>query len=203
MPQNDPQPTDPKRTSRRVEEQANSAMKALGNLLEHLTPTLFEAGSWVFGGLIASNLVVIASLITVGPVAVAILVAVTAHACALPLNVAGICLLRLIKHVKEIGIEDLALKAFRDAEFPDIDAYFPALRDRDVISRRRSVIALAYSLGIAALGTLLTVTGLVAALWYMAWWVGAALLAMIIVSTLLVVVVLAHSMTTPSEAGKT
>ncbi|MGH9641908.1 MAG: hypothetical protein ACRD3Q_05740 [Terriglobales bacterium] len=152
--------------------------------------------------MIASNLIVIASLITVGPVAVTVLVSIVAHACALPLNVAGICLLRLVKHMKEIGIEDLALQAFHDAEFPDIDAYFPKTHEREAFSRRRSVVALTYSLGIAALGIVLTMTGLVAALWYMAWWIGVALLAMIILSTLLVVVVLAHSLTSPTQAGK-
>jgi uncharacterized protein YndB with AHSA1/START domain len=48
----------------------------------------------------------------------------------------------------------------------------------------------------------LTVTGLVAALWYMAWWIGVLVLVVAILSTGLVVVVLIHSQPPDSEAEK-
>jgi hypothetical protein len=43
-------------------------------------------------------------------------------------NVAGIVLLRLIKDVTDVGLDDLALRAFQEAAFPDIEAYFPSPR---------------------------------------------------------------------------
>jgi hypothetical protein len=183
-------------------EHARRSMKGLGNLVERITPWLFEVGSWIFGGLIAFNLVVISALITVRPVDAAILISVTVFACALPLNVAGIFLLRLIKDMKGIGVDDLTLQAFQDAGFPDIEAYFPPPRERESHHKRRATIALGYSLGIAAPSIALTLTGLVAALWHVAWWIGVVLLAMVILSIALVTVVIAHSMPPESEAEK-
>jgi hypothetical protein len=95
--QNDSTPADPKPGIPPIdlEEQSKQSMKALSNLVERITPWLFAFGSWIFGGLIAFNLLVVASLITVGPIHPAILVATAAFACALPLDVAGLFLLRL------------------------------------------------------------------------------------------------------------
>jgi hypothetical protein len=184
------------------EKQSEPAMKGLANLVEKITPTLFEAGSWVLGGLIAFNLVVIGALITVGAIDTSILISATALVCALPLNVAGIFLLRLMKDMNEIRIDDLALRAFQEADFPNIEAYFPSARDREVLSKRKSNVTLLYSLGIIALSIVLTIIGLVAALWHLAWWLGVILLAMVILSTVLVLVILAHSMPPESEAEK-
>ena len=184
-----------------MEDQFKRSMKGLGNLVDRITPWLFDVGSWIFGGLIAFNLVVISALITVGPVDVAIRTSVTAFACALPLNVAGIFLLRLIKDMKDIGIDDLTLQAFQDAGFPNIEAYFPPPQER-ASHKRRSNLALGYSLGIVALSIALTLTGLVAALWHMAWWIGVALLTMVILTTALVIAVIAHSLPPESEAEK-
>jgi hypothetical protein len=62
-------------------------------LLKRITPWLVDVGSWIFGGLMAVNLVVISALITVGPVDAAVRTATAALGAALPLNVTGIVLL--------------------------------------------------------------------------------------------------------------
>jgi hypothetical protein len=67
--------------------------------------------------------VVIAALNTVGPVDAAVRASTAALAAALPLNVAGILLLRLIKDVNEIGLDDLTLRAFQETGLPQTDAY--------------------------------------------------------------------------------
>lgn len=108
------------------DEKAERTFRGLRHLAEQTLPWLLDVGSWIFGGLIAVNLLVTSALITVGPVDEAIRTSTAALAAALPLNVAGILLLRLIKDVKELGLEDLTLRAFQDADFPDIEAYFPA-----------------------------------------------------------------------------
>jgi len=182
-----------------LEEQARAAMRADAILLERTTPWLFEVGTWIFGGLIAFNVVVVSALLTVGPVDTAILVAITAFACALPLTVAGLCLLRLVKDMKEVGIDDLTLQAFKDAGYPDAEAYFPEPRERKAQQSKRSRVAFWYALGIAGLSVVLTVTGLVAALWYMAWWVGVVALVVALASTLLVAAVFLHAQ--PPESG--
>src|SRR5437588_9086609 len=89
-----------------LEEQSRQSMQAVGNLRERITPWLFEFGSWIFGGLIAFILLVIPALITVGPARSAILVSITAFACALPLNVAGLFLLRLVQDLKNASIDE-------------------------------------------------------------------------------------------------
>jgi hypothetical protein len=58
------------------------------------------------------------------------------------------------------------------------------------------------SLGIAVLSVALSVTGLAAALWHVAWWIGLVLLAMVALTTVLVGVVVVHSLPPESEAEK-
>jgi len=181
----------------RPDEQSERSLKGLGNLLERITPWLLAVGSWIFGGLIAFDLVVVSQLIAVGPADTAILIATTTLACALPLNVAGIFLLRLTSDLKDIGIEEVALRAFQEAGFPDIDNYFPSSQAREALQKRRAMLALRYSLGIAAVSVVLTVSGLAAALWHVAWWIGLVLLAMVALTTGLVVVVMTHSWRQP------
>jgi hypothetical protein len=79
---------------------------------------------------------------------------------ALPLNVAGIILLRLIKDVNDSGLDDLTLRAFRDAGFPEIDGYFPSPRERASQDARRSSVALLYALGIVAVSIAMTIAGM-------------------------------------------
>src|SRR6476661_8706907 len=145
-----------------VDERSARAFEGLRNLVAKVTPWLIEIGSWIFGGLTAVNLVVIAALITVGPVDAAIRTSTAALAAALPLNVAGIVLLRLIKDVNDVGLDDLTLRAFQGAGFPDIDAYFPSPSEQKSQHARRSRVALLYSLGIAGLSIALTLTGMAA-----------------------------------------
>jgi hypothetical protein len=144
--------------------------------------------------LLAVNLVIIAALITVGPVDAAVQIAVTAFACALPLDVAGIVLLRLVKDVEGIRLDDLALKAFQKAGFPDITAYFPPARERHSLAKRRARIALGYAFAIALLSVTLTLTGVAAALWHMAPWVAETFAATVVFSTIVLGAVAAHAM---------
>lgn len=183
-----------KKTARDLDQESRRSLDALANLVETLTPWLLDVGSWVFGGMIAFDLVIISALITVGPADGAILISLTAFVCALPLNVTGVFLLRLIQDMKDIRIDDLALKAFQDSGFPDIEAHFPPSRARKSLHKRRSNIALRYSLAIATLSFTLTLIGLVAALWHMAWWMGIVLLGMVTLCTVLVIVAMAHSL---------
>jgi len=117
-----------------------------------------------------------------------------------PLNVAGIILLRLIKDVNDLGLDDLTLRAFQDAGFPEIDAYFPSPGERTSQHARGSRVALLYSLGIAAVSVALIVTGMAAALWHMGRWIAFVLLAAVIVSVALVGIAVGHTL--PPETGE-
>jgi hypothetical protein len=183
-------------------EQSKRAMRGLAGLVERITPWLVEVGSWILGGLIALNLVIIAALVTVGPVDTAVQVAVTAFACALPLDIAGIVLLRLIKDWRDIRIDDLTLEAFQDAHFPHIEAYFPTARERASLAKRRARIALLYALGIAAASVTLTLVGMTSTLWHMAPSIAETFAATVALSLLLLLVVITQSLPPPSEAEK-
>ena len=61
---------------------------------------------------------------------------------------------------------------------------------------------LRYSLGLAALSTALKLTGTVAALWHMAWWVGVELLAMTMISAVAVLAVLGASLPPDSASER-
>src|ERR1041384_6181520 len=141
-----------------LDEQSARTFRGLRHLAGRITPWLVDVGSWIFGGLTAVNLVVLSALITVGPVDAAIRMATAALAAAVPLNVAGIILLRLIKDATDVGLDDLTSQAFQKAGFPDVEAYFPSADESPAQRTRRSRIALLYSLGIAAVSIGLTVT---------------------------------------------
>jgi hypothetical protein len=113
-------------------------------------------------------------------------------ACALPLNLAGLVVLRLTKDLMDFGVDDLAHQAFKESGFAEIDAYFPAASERAALVKRRGNVALRYSLAIAAINGTLTLAGLAAAMWHMAWWIGSVFLVMVALSAVLVFAVLAH-----------
>jgi ABC-type multidrug transport system fused ATPase/permease subunit len=162
-------------------------MKAFGKFVERITPWLFEVGSWSFGGLIAFTLLVVASLLTVGPVDPAIMVAMTAFALALPLDVAGLILLRLVQDLKRVGFEEEVVQVFKDVGFT-VGAQMASPTALESLRKRRTGIVLGDSLGILALSGLLTLTGMTAALWHMAWWIGVVFLAMVLISLVIVIV---------------
>ena len=184
------------------EAQARSSLKGVNNLVANITPWLIEIGDWVFGGLGAFGLVMLATLITVGPVDPVVLFATATFAVALPLNLVGIVLLRLIKGTKDLSIDELAFKAFQAANFPNIEAYFPSLQERASLEKRRSRVTLIYCWSILVLSTFLTLAGLVAALWHMAWWTAVALIVATILGVLLVAVAIANAMPPVSQAEK-
>jgi hypothetical protein len=185
-----------------VDERTARTFRGLRNLAATITPWLIDVGSWIFGGLTAVNLVVISALLTVGPVDAAIRTSTAALAAALPLNVAGIVLLRLIKDLKDVSLDDTALRSFQEAGFPDIDAYFPPPRERASADARRSRVALLYSLGIATLSIALTLTGMTAAVWHMGRWIAFVLVSAVILSAALVTAVIAYALPPESDAER-
>jgi len=174
-----------------VDERARQSFDAIGRLFDRMTSWLAEIGKWIFGGLIAINLVVMSSLLTIGPTDAAVQTAIILFACALPMNLAGLVVLRLTKDLMDFGVDDLAHQAFKESGFAEIDAYFAPAPERAALVKRRTSVALRYSLAIAAISATLTLAGLVAALWHMAWWIGSVFLVMVALSAAVVLGVLA------------
>lgn len=163
------------------DETFSQTLKGFGTLVERLTPWLLDLGSWIFGALIAFNLLVLASLLTVGPIDAAVLIATLAIGLGLPPAVAGFFVLRLVEDVKKVRLEDMAADAFREAGFR-VEEQFPAPEAMEALVKRRTKTVLIYSYAILVFSVLLTVAGITAALWHMAWWVSLAFLLMMIVS---------------------
>jgi ABC-type multidrug transport system fused ATPase/permease subunit len=199
MSQTDPTPVNPHQeiSLAASEEQNKQILKAFGKLIERITPWLLEFGSWIFGGLIAFTLFVLASLFTIGPVDPTIMVSTAAFAFALPLNVTGLFLLRLVKDLEQVGFEQEFAQAFQDVDYT-IREQVASPKTLESLRKRRTGFFLAYSLGILVLSVLLTLTGMIAVLWYMAWWIGVMFFVMFIISLVIIIVALLSSQ--PPEA---
>jgi uncharacterized membrane protein len=157
---------------------------ALGTLLSRVTPWLLDLGNWIFGALIAFSLVIIGAMLTVGPVDRAVLVATAAFALALPLDVAGFFLLRIAADMKKVDLETVATAVFVEAGFSSEEVGQGL--DPKESEQRRTRRVLGYSYSLLVLTALLTLVGVTAALWHMAWWIGVAFAAMVVLSLIIV-----------------
>jgi hypothetical protein len=176
----------------------------LVKLLERITPWLLDLGNWIFGGLIAFDLLILSALLTVGPVDTSVLIATAAIALALPPDIAGFLLLRLAADMKSVDLEQVATEAFVEVGFEKKDP--GPMRGPDEAEQRRARVVLRYSYALLALTVVLTFIGVTAALWHMAWWIGAAFLGMAVASQAVFFVALASTggnTTWSTPAGET
>jgi hypothetical protein len=175
--------------------------RVVGELAETITPWFFEFGSWIFGGLIVFTLVLMAPLITLGPVDRAITAATAAFALALPLDVAGLFLLRLVQDLQRVGFEDNLAHAFEKVGSV-MGAPLPTPSALEAQRKRRSERVLRASLWMLGLSGVLAVIGMEAVLWRMAWWIAVAFLAMILGSLVIVALAMATALPRDAEAAR-
>lgn len=159
-------------------------MKGFATLVERITPWLIEVGSWLFGAMIAFELVIIAALLTVGPVDLAALVATAAFALALPPDIAGFFLLRLVRDLQSVSLDEVAVRSFGEVGFTDPKHSSP---DVQSLHRHRTRFVLGYSYAMLALSLVLVVVGMTAALWHMAWWIAIAFLVMVAIAQAIII----------------
>jgi hypothetical protein len=170
--------------------------------MANISPWLFEVGSWIFGGLIAFTLLVLASLLTVGPVDFAVKLSTVAFAMSLPLSVTGLVLLRLVRDLRPVHFEGVA-QVFQEAGLTPGAQQIPSVASLEALRERGTRIVLSTTLGMLGLSSVLTIVGMAAALWHMSWWIGAAFLATVLISLLIVQVALATSRPPVSAEEKT
>ena len=155
---------------------------------EKIAPWLNEFGSWIFGGLIAFSILIIQGLILLGGPAAdgAVLVSSVAFAAALPLDVAGLMMLRLNTDMKQYSFEEEMISSFQEAGFPmqGEDVSTAALGERQ---QQRSTTVLYISLIILVVSGLLTSVGMTAGLWHIAWWIGVVFIVMTLISANIVI----------------
>jgi len=152
----------------------------LVKLVERIAPWLLDLGNWIFGALIAFDLLILSALLTVGPVDTSVLIATAAIALALPPDIAGFLLLRLAADMKSVDLEQVATEAFVEVGFEVKDR--APVEGPDDAEQRRARVVLRYSYALLALTVVLTFIGVTAALWHMAWWIGAAFVGMAVAS---------------------
>jgi hypothetical protein len=181
--QTDPASANPREETSRAtpDDTFKRTVSAFGKLVEMITPWLLDLGNWIFGALIAFNLVIVGALLTVGPVDPAIIVSTGAFALALPVDAAGFFLLRLVADLKHVGLEEIAAQAFQEVGFT-VENQVPLPDAPESIEKRRTRIVLRYSYALLAVSVLLTLVGMSAALWHMAWWISVVSVAMVVAS---------------------
>lgn len=165
-------------------------MEGMGKIVDQITPWLLELGSWIFGALIAFNLLILSAILTVGPVDRAVLIGTVAIAIGLPAEVAGFVVLRLAADLKNVGLEEVAATAFQEVGFtverPE------AVPPRAVAAEKhRARLVLGYSYGLLAAAFLLTFIAVTAILWHMAWWIGSVFIIAAVLSQVVMVRALA------------
>ena len=149
----------------------------MGLIFDQVAPWLLDLGNWIFGALIAFNLLLLGVVLTIGTVDGAMKVSTLTFALALPPNVAGFVLLRIVADMRKIRAPDQAVQAFQQAGFQ-----LENPPDRKDAERRMSGVTLTYTYSLISLSILLTLIGLTAALWHSAWWIGASFLVMLALS---------------------
>jgi ABC-type multidrug transport system fused ATPase/permease subunit len=162
-------------------------MEAVGKLVENIIPWLVEVGAWIFAGLTGFVLILLASLITVGPTEPSIIVSTVALALTLPLNLVGLLLLRLAQDLQRF--EDELAQGVHDAGLIMGAQFATPLATRSAQTRRTQIVFL-FSLGLLTLSALLTLIGMIAALWRVAWWIGITFVLMTIIGLGIAVVAL-------------
>ncbi len=173
-----------------AEMQFDQGMRAYNSLVERITPWLFDIGSWIFGGLIAFTLLILPALITTRPADLPIEIATAAFAVALPLNVTGLVLLRIVGDVKPGGFEQETARMLQEAGFTPGDEEIPSLTTLETMRKRGTRNVLNVTVSILTVGSILTLVGLGAALWHMAWWIAAAFGVMVFVCLVIVQIVM-------------
>jgi hypothetical protein len=199
----EPEPTDGHRESPAAAAE-ELYTRVFGELVERIAPWFFDFGSWVFGGLIGFNLLLLGPLITVGPVDPAVLVATAAFALALPLDVAGVFVLRLVQDLQRVGLEDEVARALGEVGAVEgssaVGAPVPPPDVREAQRRRRTERVLRASVGLLALSGVLAVLGMLGMLWHMGWWIAVAFAAMVVIS--LVIASVAMAAAQPRDAAE-
>src|SRR5215469_11974826 len=176
-----------------TEAPADQGRKAYSSMLERITPWLFEVGSWIFGGLIAFTVLIIGALLPVRPVDLPVEIATVVFALALPLNVTGLVLLRIVRDVKPVGFEQGIVRVFQEAGLTPGEQQIPSLTTLEAVRKRGTRNVLYTALGILTLSAVLTVAGMVAALWHVEWWIGVAFVVMVFICQTVVQIVMVTS----------
>jgi len=183
-----------------AEKEREKAKKAFEQWLPAIAPWLFEFGSWLFGGLIAFSILLVQAPILLGPVDPAVIICATTVAVALPLDITGLFLLRIVRDAKQFGFEELFVNSIPDVGSSEEQTRH--LERLDAARKRRETVVLNSSTAILFTTLALTLIAIIAALWHVAWWVGVIFLAMVLVCVVLISIIMTLSRPPETEEDK-
>jgi hypothetical protein len=148
---------------------------------------LYDVGGWIFTGLIAVALMIIQNLIGIGHSDRGLLVAGLVLAVALPLNLAGLWIVRYIQNLDQAaaGAKPPLAKKQSVADDATVNAAAIFSAKKRTFTNRVVTIVL-------ALSVLLTLLGLALALWHISWVVTVVFLVAILVGLFTTFWVLAY-----------
>lgn len=149
---------------------------------------LYEVGGWIFTGLIAVALMIVLNLITVGIADRVLLVAGLVLAAALPLNLAGLWIVRYIQNLDQALAEAKPPVARQPIE----DESTVMVASAQIFSAKKRKFTNDIITIILALSVLLTLLGLSLALWHISGAVAIVFLLAILVGLLATLGVLAY-----------
>lgn len=200
----DPRQDDSKAARRAAEAEASGqVMTALNRTVEAAAPWLLDLGTWIFGALIGFDLLMVAALLTVGPVDRAVLISTAAFAAGLPPEVSAFVLLRLVRDLKENKIEQIAAQTFADAGVDNVRDLLPVQEQQaEGALARRTMRVLAVAYGLLGVSTASALVGITATLWHMAWWIAVMFAGVVAVSQFVVFQVLVQSPKRASAPGR-
>ena len=184
-------------------EASGQVMTALNRTVEAAAPWLLDLGTWIFGALIGFDLLMVAALLTVGPVDRAVLISTAAFAVGLPPEVSAFVLLRLVRDLKENKIEQIAAQTFADAGVDNVGDFLPVQEQQaEGALARRTMRVLALAYGLLGVSIASALVGITATLWHMAWWIAVAFAGVVVLSQALVFQAIVQSPKRASAPGQ-
>lgn len=142
----------------------NDWMQALQNWMgqsqQIVLQWLYNAGGWIFTGLIAVALLILQNLIAIGRTDRVLLVAGLALAAALPLNLAGVWIVRYLRN------QDQALAAATLSSVPQVAGDEVTVSNAPIFSAKQRQFTNTILSILLDLSVLLTLLGIVCALWH-------------------------------------
>lgn len=177
-------------------------MSALNRTLEAAAPWLLDLGTWIFGALIGFDLIMVAALLTVGPVDRAVLISTAAFAVGLPPEVSAFVLLRIVRDLEENKIEQIAVQTFAEAGVDNVGDFLPVQEPpSEGTLARRTMRVLTASYGLLGVSIASALVGITATLWHMGWWIAVAFLGVVAVTQFVVFRVIVQSPKRATQQG--
>lgn len=180
--------TVPEQTHTRLKDDWMQAIQSwLGHSQQIVLKWLYDVGGWIFAGLIAVALLLLQPLMTVSHIDPVLFIAGLTLAAALPLNLAGVWIVRYLKNQNQ-ALADAALAPTRPSAGGDetTASNLPAFS-----AKQRQFTHLILSI-LFGLSVLLTLIGVVCALWHISGAVTLVFLFALVVGLLATLWVLAY-----------